>query len=143
MNKEPVTDSLERFVVAQNSCYPNVLSELRAEKKRTHWMWFIFPQIRGLGKSEYASYFGLADLNEAKAFFHHPILGARYQDCLSLLDQSKSHAEQILGPIDAKKLQSSLTLFLQVDPKSLLLLSLIKKFYDGKTDQATLAILKK
>jgi uncharacterized protein (DUF1810 family) len=133
-------DSLERFVIAQDACYAAVIQELRDEQKRSHWMWFIFPQLAGLGHSEYAKYYGLKDIEEGKRYLQHPILGHRYQECLQLLEVAKSSADGILGKIDAKKLQSSLTIFLEAEPDSPLLNSVLDKFFSGAKDQATLTL---
>ena len=104
---------LERFVAAQASVYPRVLAELRAGEKHGHWMWFIFPQIAGLGHSEMAQRYAIADLDEARAYLAHPLLGARLADCTDTMLgwAGRRSAEAILGPIDALKFCSSMTLF--------------------------------
>lgn len=133
--------SLERFVIAQKACFDRVIFELKNEQKKTHWMWFIFPQLKGLGHSEFAQYYGISGLEEAKLYLHHPLLGPRLEACLQLLDVAKSNAPEIFGDGDAKKLQSSLTLFLEAEYDSPLLQTLLDKFYLGKKDQNTLSLL--
>lgn len=142
-SKSEFINSLERFVIAQNPCYSQVIQELKNEQKRSHWMWFVFPQISGLGHSEYAQYYGLNGLADARAFLEHPILGKRYEECLQLLDKAQASAEDIFGPVDAKKLQSSLTIFLEVESESPLLNGLLNKFFNGVTDDATYSLLQR
>lgn len=104
--------NLERFVRAQDGVYPAALAELRAGAKRTHWMWFVLPQIAGLGESDMARRYAIADVAEAQAYLAHPILGPRYLEAVrALLDQPSRDAAAIMGGIDAMKLRSSLTLF--------------------------------
>ena len=103
---------LGRFVTAQARVWPAPLDELRAGAKRTHWMWFVFPQLRGLGTSRMAQVYGIADLDEARDYLSHPLLGARLGDCArAVLSHADRPAEEILGPVDALKLRSSATLF--------------------------------
>ncbi|PCD01866.1 calpastatin [Sphingomonas spermidinifaciens] len=103
---------LERFVAAQEGVYPIALTELLAGEKQSHWMWFIFPQIEGLGRSAMARAYAIASLDEARAYLAHPVLGARYVECVgALLAHRDRSAEAIMGGIDAMKLRSSLTLF--------------------------------
>lgn len=106
-------DSLERFVAAQEQIYPRALAELRAGEKRSHWMWFVFPQIAGLGHSAMAQRYAIADRSEAEAYLAHPLLGPRLDDCTDALLgwAGQKTAEAILGPVDALKLCSSMTLF--------------------------------
>ncbi|NNE52714.1 MAG: DUF1810 domain-containing protein [Sulfitobacter sp.] len=104
--------SLQRFVEAQEGTYSGALAELRAGRKRSHWMWFIFPQLRGLGRSETARYYGIADLEEARSYLAHDLLGPRLRECAqALLAHEGKGAGDILGEIDALKLRSSATLF--------------------------------
>jgi len=103
---------LERFVTAQDAVIKQVFAELAAGCKTTHWMWFVFPQLRCLGRSEYAVYFGIEDLKEARAYLTHPILRERMTECLEVLSHLENRtALQIFGKVDARKLQSCLTLF--------------------------------
>jgi uncharacterized protein (DUF1810 family) len=134
--------NLKRFLDAQEGSYDSALAELRAGAKQSHWMWFIFPQLAGLGLSPTARYFGIRSLDEARAYLEHPLLGTRLRQCVEALSpwaQNRT-AEQILGSIDAMKLRSSLTLFDQVEPVGLFRSSL-DQFFDGKADQRTLALL--
>ncbi len=103
---------LERFVAAQAGVYPAALAELRAGEKRSHWMWFVFPQIAGLGRSAMAAAYAIGSIEEARAYLAHPVLGPRYLECVeALLTHRGRSAEAIMGTVDAMKLRSSLTLF--------------------------------
>lgn len=103
---------LDRFVEAQRDVYPQALAELRRGAKRGHWMWFVFPQLRGLGRSETAKRFGIASIEEATAYLSHPILGPRLRECVEALqDLTGPSASEVFGDVDALKLRSSLTLF--------------------------------
>lgn len=103
---------LERFVTAQAGVYPAALAELRAGEKRSHWMWFVFPQIAGLGRSAMAAAYAIGSVEEARAYLAHPVLGQRYLECVeALLAHRGRSAEAIMGAVDAMKLRSSLTLF--------------------------------
>ena len=133
--------NLQRFVDAQNRVYENALAELCAGSKRSHWMWFIFPQLRPLGLSPTAQYYGIASLDEARAYLEHPILGARLRECTeAMLPWTGRPAGQILGPVDAMKLRSSMTLFDQVDSGALFAQAL-DALYGGERDEPTLALL--
>jgi uncharacterized protein (DUF1810 family) len=133
---------LQRFIDAQETIFGAVLSELGAGSKQSHWMWFIFPQLAGLGRSPTAQYFALASIGEARAYLAHPVLGSRLRNCTETLLTwaNRRTAEQILGSVDALKLQSSLTLFEQVEPSGLFSLALAA-FYEGTLDESTLALL--
>lgn len=139
----PQTDHpLDRFVQAQNPVYRTVRSELAAGLKQTHWIWFIFPQLRSLGRSETALYFGLENAAEASTYLTHPILGPRLKECVELLltVQGKSiHA--ILGSPDDLKLRSCMTLFEAVAPKPSLFTKVLDRHYGGERDPLTLAQL--
>lgn len=132
---------LSRFLAAQDKCYEEVTSELGRGKKTSHWMWYIFPQIFGLGFSEYSKYYGIKGFAEADAYWCHPLLKARYEECLGLILNTQKSAEDILDHVDAQKLQSSITLFLEVDKTSELLLMAMEELYFGKKDSQTLLIL--
>jgi uncharacterized protein (DUF1810 family) len=134
--------NLERFVVAQNPIYDRVLSELRHGEKRSHWMWFIFPQIRGLGASERSVTFSILNQQEAKAYVQHPILGPRLYECTTMVVKinARSVADIFPSPDDLK-FRSSMTLFDIVAPETVFGQAL-KKFFGGRGDQATLAALK-
>lgn len=108
--------NLDRFATAQDGIYQKVLSEIRRGAKRKHWMWFIFPQVKGLGRSRIAAEFGIASIEEAKTYLSHPLLGARLRECVGALqDLSDVSATEVFGEIDAMKLRSSLTLFTLAD----------------------------
>jgi len=134
--------NLQRFLDAQRDAYETALAELCAGDKRSHWMWFIFPQLGGLGRSPTAQYYGLASLDEARAYLDHPQLGARLRQCVeAILPWHKQlRAEQILGAVDALKLRSSLTLFDQVEENALFAAGL-HGFFNGQRDERTLALL--
>lgn len=134
-------DSLQRFVDAQNECYGQVLKELSLGKKTSHWIWFIFPQIRGLGFSEYSQYFGIDGPLEAKAYWKNPLLKKRYEECLQLTLQVNDSPLNILGRTDSQKLQSSITLFLSIAPNSELLHLALEQLFKGEFDKKTVRIL--
>jgi uncharacterized protein (DUF1810 family) len=136
---------LERFVRAQDEggVYGTALAELRAGRKRSHWMWFVFPQVAGLGRSSTARYFALGSLDEARAYLAHPVLGRRLRECAqALLDLSGPRtAEGVLGGIDSLKLCSSMTLFQLAAPDEPLFTDVLDRFHGGRRDPATLAML--
>lgn len=133
---------LERFVNAQASVYEMALAEIRRGAKRGHWMWFIFPQIRGLGRSEMAQRFAIASLDEARAYLDHPLLGARLRDCVGALqDLTSTSAQAVFGSVDAMKLRSSLTLFAQAGGGGLFTAAL-ERWFDGEADAATLTSIR-
>jgi uncharacterized protein (DUF1810 family) len=135
--------SLQRFVEAQSHDYGTAIRELRAGAKRSHWMWFVFPQLRGLGRSSTAMFYGITSIAEARAYLAHPVLGPRLRECVqSLLDLSESNAAEILGEIDAMKLRSSMTLFQVAAPDETLFSRALERFYQGKPDAHTLELLK-
>ena len=135
---------IARFLDAQNHVYPQVLHELRTGQKRSHWMWFIFPQIAGLGHSAMAERFAIGDLEEARAYLAHHILHIRLQECTSavLLHAPGAAAPRTLGQIfgapDDRKFHSSMTLFHRADPDEALFTQALDAFFDGAEDQATL-----
>lgn len=130
--------SLERFVEAQEPVYATALGEIRRGAKRSHWMWFVFPQLAGLGRSETARFFGIGSLDEAVAYLDHPLLGRRYIDCVEALqDLGTSDPVAVFGSIDAMKLRSSLTLFEAARPSPLLAAAL-DRWFGGERDPATL-----
>ena len=135
-------NNLQRFVDAQESIYETALAELRAGAKRSHWMWFVFPQLAGLGRSPTATFYGIRSLEEARDYLDHPLLGQRLRDCLGALLAwaGRRTAEQILGPVDALKLRSSLTLFDNVEPAAVFA-DALGAFYGGQPDDRTLALL--
>ena len=126
---------LERFVRAQDSggTYQRAVTELRIGRKTTHWMWFIFPQIAGLGRSAMAQAYAISDLAEAQAYLAHPILGPRLIECAEIVAaQQGRSAEQIFGGIDATKLRSSMTLFAHAAPDQTIFQQVIDQYYDGQ-----------
>ena len=133
---------LQRFIDAQEAIFATALAELKAGSKQSHWMWFIFPQLAGLGRSPTAQYFSIGSIGEARAYLAHPVLGSRLRQCIEALLPwaARRSAEQILGAVDARKLQSSLTLFEQVEPLGLFA-SALAVFYEGRFDESTLALL--
>jgi uncharacterized protein (DUF1810 family) len=130
---------LKRFVDAQAPVYGNVVDELRAGRKRSHWMWFVFPQLRGLGGSPMAAHYGIASLEEARAYLRHNVLGPRLRECTRLVTrvQGGSVAE-IFGSPDDLKLRSSMTLFARATEDNEDFVALLDKYYDGEHDQLTL-----
>ena len=139
-NSDPF--QLQRFVDAQESAFDTALAELRAGRKQSHWMWFILPQLNGLGRSATAQFYGIGSLEEARTYLSHKLLGPRLRSCIEALLgwAGKRDAEAILGPVDARKLKSSLTLF-EVASGDPLFGRAIDVFFDGRRDQATLDLL--
>jgi len=138
----PDRHHLQRFVDAQQGVIDTVLAELRAGSKQSHWMWFVFPQLAELGRSPRAKFYGIASVEEARAYLEHAQLGRRLRECVNALQQwaGKRSAEQIFGSIDAIKLRSSLTLFDRIEPRSLFEQTLLN-FFGGRRDELTLALL--
>ena len=135
---------LQRFVDAQDSggTYDVALAELRHGAKRGHWMWFVFPQISGLGRSPTARHYAISSLGEARAYLAHPVLGPRLRECCeALLTVSGRGADEILGGIDAMKLRSSMTLFLRADPTEPLFQRVLERFFAGRADERTGALV--
>ena len=133
-----MANELERFVDAQRGTYEAVLAELRRGRKTGHWIWFIFPQVVGLGRSELSRFYGIASLEEAGAYLAHPILGARLRECAGLLLMiPDAPAREILGDIDAIKVRSSMTLFHRAAPDEPLFRRVLERFFGGVADPAT------
>ncbi|GAA4008651.1 DUF1810 domain-containing protein [Sphingomonas swuensis] len=134
--------SLARFVAAQSGVYEMALAELRAGKKQTHWMWFVLPQLRGLGHSMMADRYGLEDLGEARAYLAHPVLGERLLESVTALlcHSGRRSAAEVLGVIDGMKLQSCLTLF-EAAGGGPLFADALDAFYAGERERRTLAML--
>ena len=131
--------NLERFVQAQNQVFQQVTSELRAGKKTTHWMWFIFPQVRGLGRSPTAVEYAISGLDEARAYLAHPVLGARLKECTHLVLQVENRsATQIFGSPDDMKFRSCMTLFAQVSGEDDIFVRALEKYCGGVPDRMTL-----
>lgn len=135
--------SLDRFVDAQAGVYPDVLRELRCGKKQTHWMWFIFPQLRGLGTSEMSIFFGLASADDAWAYLEHPVLSARLRECVDLVLSAAStrSVRQIFSSPDDLKLLSCLTLFAHVAPNDTLFEGALMRLFGGRRDYRTFELL--
>lgn len=133
---------LQRFVDAQAGVYDEALAELKAGRKRTHWMWFIFPQVAGLGSSPMARRFALSGPEEARAYLAHPVLGPRYLECVETVNRIEGRsAHDIFGGPDDLKFGSSLTLFLRADPAQATLQLALNTYFGGRPDARTLAIL--
>lgn len=130
---------LQRFVDAQDSVYEAVCLELRDGYKRGHWMWFIFPQIKGLGHSDMANRFAISSREEAAAYLQHPMLGHRLRECTRLVSGVEGRsAEEIFGSIDALKFRSSMTLFASATPDNEIFRDALRKYFGGEVDRSTL-----
>jgi uncharacterized protein (DUF1810 family) len=130
---------LERFVTAQDPVFARVLAELKQGRKTSHWMWFVFPQIAGLGSSAMAQRFAISSLAEARAYLDHPLLGSRLGQCVTiLLDVEGRNAHDIFGSPDDMKFHSSLTLFSRAAPRESLFRTALDRYFSGRPDQATL-----
>jgi uncharacterized protein (DUF1810 family) len=135
--------NLARFLSAQEPVVDTVLAELRAGGKRSHWMWFVFPQLAGLGSSAMAQRYAIASLDEAEAYLAHPVLGARLRECCSVVAGLDGlSAKQIFGEPDDMKFRSSLTLFAQVASEEALFEDCLHKYFYGVPDKTTLALIK-
>lgn len=133
---------LRRFVDAQNAAYDTAIAELRAGLKRSHWMWFVFPQLAELGRSPAAKFYGIQSIEEAQAYLHHPLLGPRLRECVDVILpwSDRRPASEIFGGIDAMKLRSCLTLFDRIEPDGRFLTA-INSCFEGYRDERTLALL--
>ena len=133
--------SLQRFVDAQSQTYDQALAELRAGQKRTHWMWFVFPQVAGLGRSETARFYALSGVEEAQAYLEHPTLGSRLVECAeTLAGLPTSDPVSVLGTIDAMKLKSSMTMFAhaaETDEGRAVFRTVLEKYFGGAEDPET------
>lgn len=135
-------DSLQRFLDAQTPVYENACAELKAGCKQSHWMWFIFPQLRGLGQSATAVHYGIASRQEALDYLQHPVLGARLRHCMALLLAHQGlSAQAIFGSTDAMKLKSCATLFAAIAGQEPLFRQVLDQYYGGERDSRTLALL--
>ncbi len=131
--------NLRRFVDAQNPVFEQVCAELRRGRKTGHWMWFIFPQLQGLGSSETAQYFAISSRKEAKAYLAHMILGPRLQECSRLVTGIRGKSiNDVFGYPDNLKLKSSMTLFAQAAPENEIFLEVLKMYFGGEFDRQTL-----
>lgn len=133
---------LDRFVTAQHGVYAGVLGELRQGRKTGHWIWFIFPQIAGLGSSAMSQHYAIVSLDEARAYVAHPVLGARLRECAGIVLETKGlTATEIFGPLDAMKVRSCMTLFQHAAPDEPVFGQVLDQFYGGVADEATEARL--
>ncbi len=131
---------VQRFVLAQNDrqIFSQALAEIRAGRKTSHWMWFVFPQVQGLGRSAIARHYAISGLEEARGYLGHPVLGPRLQQCCeAVLAIEGASIEQVFGSTDAMKLRSSMTLFARAAPHERLFSDVLEKFFDGRPDAAT------
>jgi uncharacterized protein (DUF1810 family) len=136
--------NLQRFLEAQRCCYEQVCCELTAGHKTSHWMWFIFPQWTGLGRSLSANHYAIASRREGEAYLAHPVLGPRLIECTQLVNGVVGRTvEQIFGDPDHLKFQSSMTLFANVAAGNTVFLKALAKYFDCKTDQRTIDLLKR
>jgi uncharacterized protein (DUF1810 family) len=131
---------LQRFVDAQDQggTYDDALAELRARRKRSHWMWFVFPQVAGLGRSPTAQRYAISGLPEARAYLAHPVLGPRLRECArALTELAGNDAAAVLGPVDGMKLRSSMTLFARAAPDEPVFRQVLDQYFGGAEDDAT------
>jgi uncharacterized protein (DUF1810 family) len=131
---------LERFVAAQDtgSIYQHASAELRRGQKTTHWMWFVFPQVAGLGSSPTSRHYAISSLEEAKEYLRHPVLGPRLLECARIVATTENRtAPQIFGSIDAQKLRSSMTLFMRAAPDQPVFQEVLDHYFEGQPDSAT------
>lgn len=134
--------NLQRFVAAQEPIYHRVVAELRGGRKHTHWMWFIFPQIAGLGYSETSRRFAISSIDEAKAYLNHPVLGARIKECTGIVNRLDGHtAYEIFGDPDRMKFHSCMTLFSRATDGQSAFQAALVKYFDGQEDTATVSRL--
>lgn len=134
---------LDRFVTAQEAIYPSVLTELTRGRKTSHWMWFIFPQVAGLGSSEMSHRYAIRSVEEARAYLAHPLLGARYRECVAVLqDLVGTTAAAVFGVVDAAKLRSSLTLLAEAASGDTPLAAALQRWFLGEKDGRTVDILR-
>ena len=135
-------NSLDRFVQAQTLMYPSVLRQIQNGKKTSHWMWFMFPQLRGLGTSTMAHLYGISGLGEAKAYLAHPVLSGRlYELCSELLKHKDKTALEIFGDIDEMKLKSSMTLFALTSEDYTIFDEVLEHFFGGEMDEVTVKLI--
>ncbi len=133
-----MTPDLQRFVDAQSGTYDRVLAELRAGRKSSHWMWFVFPQVAGLGRSATAQHYAISGLDEARAYLAHPVLGPRLvESAQALTELPGSDPVAVLGPVDAVKLRSSMTLFAHAAPDEPVFRAVLEQYFGGVEDDAT------
>ena len=133
---------LDRFLAAQQGAYAGALEELRQGRKTGHWIWFVFPQLAGLGRSEMSRYYAISSLDEARAYLVHPVLGARLRECATAVLATKGRtAVEIFGSIDAVKVRSCMTLFRRAAPDDPVFATVLDRFYETRPDETTDALL--
>jgi uncharacterized protein (DUF1810 family) len=133
-----MSSDLERFVAAQDPVYARVVDELFRGSKESHWMWFVFPQIDGLGRSQISRRYAIRSLDEARSYLAHPVLGARLRECAGIVAATMGHtADDIFGSMDAMKLRSSMTLFHRAAPDEPVFAAVIDRYFGGVPDAAT------
>jgi uncharacterized protein (DUF1810 family) len=133
---------MKRFLDAQQSSFETALSEIKRGRKQTHWMWYIFPQIQGLGFSETSKFYAIKDLSEAREYLQHPVLGARLiQISHALLEGEEKNANKIFGTPDDLKLKSSMTLFASLENTDPVFQGVLNKFFQGKKDEKTIGVI--
>jgi uncharacterized protein (DUF1810 family) len=134
--------NLNRFITAQEPVYENVCRELAAGRKSSHWIWYVFPQLKGLGRSSNSEYYGLASLDEARAYLNHPVLGPRMIHCTELVNNTIGRTiDEVLGPVDKLKFHSSMTLFALAAPEQPVFKEALRKYFDGELDEITLELI--
>ena len=139
MPPPPDPHHLQRFIEAQAPVYEQVIAELRTGRKRSHWIWFIFPQIAGLGHSPTAQYYAIGTLNEAQAYMQHPVLGPRLRECTRLVNQiDRSTVHEIFGSPDDLKFRSSMTLFAKATDDDEVFVTALQKYFEGRPNPQTL-----
>lgn len=135
-------NDLSRFVNAQTTTYDQALEEIRSGKKRSHWIWYIFPQLKGLGMSQTSEFYGIEDLEEAKAYLSDPVLGQRLKEITTALAELPEYdPEKVLGYPDNLKVRSCMTLFHAADPDEKLFQLILDKYFDGQKDPKTIEML--
>ena len=133
-----MSSDLDRFVLAQEGVYEGVLAELRRGRKVGHWIWFVFPQVAGLGYTATSQRYAISSLDEARAYLAHPVLGSRLRECARIvLGTTGRTALEIFGSSDAMKLRSSMTLFHRAAPDEPVFAQVLERYYDGRADEAT------
>jgi uncharacterized protein (DUF1810 family) len=137
-----VAHDLDRFLAAQQGAYAGALEELRQGRKTGHWIWFVFPQLAGLGRSELSRYYAITSLDEARAYLVHPVLGTRLRECAAAVLATEGRtAVEIFGSIDAVKVRSCMTLFGRAAPSEPLFAAVLDRLYGGRPDETTDALL--
>ncbi len=133
---------LKRFIAPNTNDYDTALSEIREGSKKSHWIWYIFPQLKGLGKSYNSEYYGLANIDEARKYLNHPLLGKHLTEITeALLELKGNDPVKVMGRIDALKLKSSMTLFAEVSEKGSVFHQVLDKYFNGERDELTLSMI--